>query len=526
MLHAFNAGFYDSINSRFDVGAGTPSYSAAIPGLGEELWAFIPYNVLPHLRWLKDTNYEHVYYVDQKPRVIDAQIFADDAVHPGGWGTVLIGGMRFGGGSMTLSEVDVDYDWDGDTVIEAGETKTFRSSYFALDITNPEEPPTLLWEFTDSNLGFTTSYPGIVHVNHAANDWWIAFGSGPTNKDGTSTQEGRTYVLKLLTGLPPMNGSPIPTRWAGFNSTMGDVISVDVDIDASQCGGGICNYSPDVFYIGCSQGTMWRVSCTGGNWAGTHTPLVTIRDPITNGPRPITAAPSASQDRQGRLWIYFGTGQFYHENDKANNDMQSLVGVKEPVDWDDCTGLGDPTQLTISCNACMSAVTVPQTNLLDVTDYKVFESGLIDTNGDLSYTEPPDITFDNLVIDILQTGIDPDVPKHYDGWILDINSGERCVSKPTILGGIASFTTFEPDNDACAFEGESRIYALYYTTGTAFYEPIIGYGDDTMTVGGDVFKEINRSISLGGVSLQPRAFTWARKKVSRPLFSPVPERLK
>jgi type IV pilus assembly protein PilY1 len=184
--------------------------------------------------------------------------------------------------------------------------------------------------------------------------------------------------------------------------------------------------------------------------------------------------------------------------------MQSLVGVKEPVDWDNCTGLGDPTQLTISCNLCTSAVTVPQTNLLDVTDYKVFESGLIDTNLDLSYTEPPDITFDNLVIDILQTGVDPDVPKHWDGWILDINSGERCVSKPTILGGIASFTTFEPDNDACAFEGESRLYALYYTTGTAFYEPIIGYGDDTMTVAGDVFKEINRSISLGaGVAATP-----------------------
>jgi len=314
MLHAFNAGFYDSINSRFDVGPDIPSYSAAIPGLGEELWAFIPHNALPHLRWLKDTNYEHVYYVDQKPRVIDAQIFADDVVHPGGWGTVLIGGMRFGGGEISLTD---DFDYNAGT---ADTTKTFRSSYFALDITNPEDPPTLLWEFTDSNLGFTTSYPGIVHVDHAANDWWIAFGSGPTNKDGTSTQRGRTYVLKLLTGLPPMNGSPILTSWPGLNSAMGDVISVDVDIDASQCAGDpqVCNYSPDVFYIGCSQGTMWRIGCAGGNWAGSHTALVTVRDPIAPlVPSPITAAPSASQDRQGRLWIYFGTGQFYHENDKA-----------------------------------------------------------------------------------------------------------------------------------------------------------------------------------------------------------------
>ncbi len=248
---------------------------------------------------------------------------------------------------------------------------------------------------------------------------------------------------------------------------------------------------------------------TGVNLAGTHTPLVTIRDPIFPlVPSPITAAPSASQDHQGRLWLYFGTGQFYHENDKASNDKQYLVGVKEPVDWYNCTGLGDPTQLTISCNAglCNAAVTVPQTNLLDVTKYKVFEGGLIDRPPlDFLYSEPPDITFDNLVIDIRQYGGEPDVPKHWDGWILDINNGERCVSKPTILGGIATFTSFKPDDDACAFEGESRLYALYYTTGTAFYEPIIGYGDDTIgTVGGDVFREINRSISLGaGVAATP-----------------------
>ncbi len=504
MLHAFNAGFYDSTYSSFDVGAGTPSYSAAIPALGEELWAFIPYNLLPHLRWLKDTNYEHVYYVDLKPRVIDAKIFADDAVHKGGWGTVLIGGMRFGGGSMTLSEVDVDYDWDGDG-IDAGDTRTFSSSYFALDITNPEEPPTLLWEFTDSNLAFTTSYPGIVHVNHAANDWWVGFGSGPTDYDGTSTQLGITYVLHIATGGEfPINNSPIQTNWgAGFNSAMGDVISVDVDIDASQCAAGpplVCNYSPDAFYIGCSQGTMWRVSCVGNNWAGTQTALVSL-----GSTKPITAAPSASQDHDGRLWIYFGTGQFYHEIDKANTDMQSLVGVKEPVDWYDCDGDSNTTELTIYCNGCMNAVTVPQTNLLDVTYYKVFEGGYIDTDGNLSSSPPYETTFNALVLDIEQTTSDTDVPKHYDGWILDINNGERSVGMPTILGGITTFTSFKPDDDACAFEGESRLYALYYTTGTAYgLKPIIGYGDDTMTVGGDVLKEINRSISLGaGVAATP-----------------------
>jgi len=78
------------------------------------------------------------------------------------------------------------------------------------------------------------------------------------------------------------------------------------------------------------------------------------------------------------------------------------------------------------------------------------------------------------------------------------------MAKPTVLGGITTFTTFLPDDDACAFEGESFLYALYYMTGTAYYEPIIGYGDDTMTVGSDVFKETTRRKSLGeGVAATP-----------------------
>ena len=70
--------------------------------LGAEIWAYVPMNLLPHLKWLTDPNYTHVYYVDGKPKVFDAKIFTADSDHPGGWGTVLVVGMRFGGGAMTV----------------------------------------------------------------------------------------------------------------------------------------------------------------------------------------------------------------------------------------------------------------------------------------------------------------------------------------------------------------------------------------------------------------------------------------
>jgi type IV pilus assembly protein PilY1 len=84
------------------------------------------------------------------------------------------------------------------------------------------------------------------------------------------------------------------------------------------------------------------------------------------------------------------------------------------------------------------------------------------------------------------------------------NPSERCVSKPTILGGITTVTTFLPNDSACAFEGESFLYTLYYKTGTSYKDPIIGYTNRHITYAGDTLKETARRISLGnGVAATP-----------------------
>jgi type IV pilus assembly protein PilY1 len=64
-----------------------------------------------------------VYYNDLRPKIVDAKIFseesacsfdiyADACIHPHGWGTLLISGMRFGGGEYPKS---VTWDFDTDT---------------------------------------------------------------------------------------------------------------------------------------------------------------------------------------------------------------------------------------------------------------------------------------------------------------------------------------------------------------------------------------------------------------------------
>jgi type IV pilus assembly protein PilY1 len=60
------------------------------------------------------------------------------------------------------------------------------------------------------------------------------------------------------------------------------------------------------------------------------------------------------------------------------------------------------------------------------------------------------------------------------------------------LGGDVFFTTFVPTNDLCASTGLGNLYALYYKTGTAYRDPVIG----TTPSGSDVL--VNRSIALQG----------------------------
>jgi type IV pilus assembly protein PilY1 len=474
MLHAFNAGFYDAAQSQFTAGTGKT--------LGEELWAYIPYNLLPHLQWLADPSYSHVYYVDLTPRVLDAKIFSADATHPGGWGTVLVCGMRLGGGTMGLTD---DFGSGSST------TRSFRSAYFALDITDPESAPDLLWEFTDANLGFTTSYPAVIYVD--ASTWAIAFGSGPTDYDGTSTQYARTYVIDLSTGQQ-LTGSPITTgNTTNNDSFMGDAISVDLDIRASQCSSGSCSYSSDLGYIGNSEGKLYRITGTTSASAGTASVLVN-----TSATTPIISAPAVSMDNDGRFWVYFGTGRFFAEGDKVNADVQALVGVKEPIDLDDADTDGDYEEFTYA----------EATQSLVVTDYTVFEGSYVDTDGNFTTYET---TFDALVDDMKQYAAET-APRDHDGWVLALTGGERCITKPTVLGGIVTFSTYKPIADICSYEGDSYLYALYYKTGTAYYKNIIGIGDDTMTVGSETHGDVLRRKALGhGVSASPSLHVGKRK---------------
>ncbi len=130
---------------------------------GVEMWAYVPSFVLPNMKALADDNYPnaHEYLVDGSPTVSD--IFTGSS-----WKTILVGGLNGGG-----------------------------KGYYALDVTDPGSPQ-VLWEFSDTNLGFTYGNPVIGKL--ADGTWVVMFSSGYNNTPvaGNTSADGvgRLYVVE------------------------------------------------------------------------------------------------------------------------------------------------------------------------------------------------------------------------------------------------------------------------------------------------------------------------------------------
>ncbi|MFH7320899.1 pilus assembly protein [Desulfurivibrio sp. D14AmB] len=495
MLHAVNGGFFNGDQNRFCL---TPNCEEdeddfALP-LGAELWAYVPYNLWPHLKCLTEEEYGHKYYVDLVPRIFDVQIFdPTDPNYPEGWGTILVGGMRFGGEKVNLNG------------------KTFASAYFVLDITNPEEPPRLLGEMTytgsEAEMGFSTSVPTMVPMvvkgdnTNTTSEWYLVIGSGPTTLKGQSNQEGRVAVvdLKALVNdgiafrIPTTPPLPDPAPQIGSftltghdDSFVSDLVTVDFGL----------NYLANVVYFGTVSGDF-------DNWGGKVYRLVTDKKGVTGAQepslphewpgllagkgldnplplidvgQPVTAAPAISWDYRN-YWVYFGTGRLYNRNDYNDYDLYTYYGIKEPWDCND----NDFSWATVENKDPGISVDPGQRGLLQVDQIRV----LADQRADLAELQcldgidnclPTGVTvFSELRDYIAGQGCAADDPadRGTDGWYRKFHrAGERNLGQATLLGGLLTYSAYLPSLDICAAEGSSDLYALYFQTGTAWHRPI------------------------------------------------------
>ncbi|MBW2023488.1 MAG: hypothetical protein JRI51_11680, partial [Deltaproteobacteria bacterium] len=467
MLHAFTSWKYNPATGKYE----KPATASGSENIGDELWAYIPQSLLPHLKWLPSPDYTHVYYVDLKPKVFDAKILPDDAHYSDSdsddnWGTILLCGLNMGGKHI---QAQGDFNNDGN----ASEIRGFYPSYVCMDVTDPKNPR-LLWERSYTDLEMTTSIPAIVKVK---NKWFAVFGSGPGNYDGTSTKKGHIFVVDLKTGDPCPSGS---NEWlfetGESNAYMNSPVSIDKDL----------NYNVDGIYFGESylqegnwKGKLYKLTVPLADSSGsydasdvsnyTDNPLGPanpwLLSSVLDITGPVTASLALSKDALGNVWIYGGTGRYISNEDKTNNDTQYIFGVKDPfynIEHSPSGLYADNYYHNYS-----AALELDSTDLFDAEPYIVTDSGdVFDGSGCIG-------TWADLI----------DLAQVKDGWIRSlVHSKERILNKASILGGIVFTPSFVPNSDVCGFGGDSYLYGLYYQTGTAYYKPTFSQGTTTVTI--------------------------------------------
>ncbi|SDY52582.1 pilus assembly protein [Nitrosomonas sp. Nm58] len=396
---------------------------------GVELFSYIPSAVYPKLSWLTSPDYTHRYFVDGNTYTGDAYIGATPS-----WRTLLLGSLGTGGKSV-----------------------------FALDITDPVNfsASNVLWEFSDSDLGFTQGQAKIALLNNGV---WAAIISNGYN---STNDRAYLYIIDLQTGA-------LIKKIATNDSTSNGLSSpalVDTNSDRVI----------DIVYAGDLQGNVWKFDLShtnSGIWdvayksGNTKLPLFTARN-ASNQVQPITSPLEIGLHPSGGHLVYFGTGQFIASGDNANADIQTLYGI-----WDN------------------------NESRISATDRSTLQQQTILTETVL----PP---FERTVSSNLVSWATK------QGWYLDLlqppgpgAQGERSVIMPQLNFGRIIFTTLIPSSDPCASGGHNWFMLLNAETGGMLAAPQFDTDDSGMlnnqdrliaAMGSDGVRSESVAISAGNL---------------------------
>ena len=472
-LHAFNAGFFNSAESRYELKVTNETEHP----LGSEVWSYVPYNLLPHLRWLTRPDYPHVYYVDGVIKHYDVNIFPDSETHPGGWGTILVVGMRFGGGDYTLN---LNGDPDGDPSNET----TLRSGYVVLDITDPERPPTVLAELTHPDMGYTVAEPTLVKMRKSnqetgsyatpdINQWYLVFGSGPAGataagreaalQRGVSDKTAKLFVYDLKRKM-------LETVDTGEEKAfIGGIHTVDWTRD----------FIDNAVYFGSVGGSVENP--TGKLHRGElglsgNRLTISVSDLLDVADKPFSATPLTVRDRLGDYWVYSGTGRFYVVEDNLSTKKQAYYGIKEPQK--------EGGQLT--------GTRVRVADLINTTDISVFADGSIDSKSSpgtdihLGESSVPAKTFTDVYGAV----------QNADGWMFDLTRyRSRNITQAVVSDQSLVFTEYEPSGLRCEPEGLGFLNAPHLQAGIpGVFAPL---GTDSSSMNSAGAEEVNLGVELG-----------------------------
>lgn len=268
---------------------------------GEELFAYVPATVLPHLAEYAAPHYQHRYFVDGQITVMDIQL-------KGEWRTIAIFGLGAGGNSFT-----------------------------AIDITDPEHisHDDILWEFQHPLLGLSYGAP---LMGQLQNQQWVMISGNGYN----STQEGAALLvidieqgtlINAVQAKAPL-AAPATSLQSCSTATLPDTANTPISNALSAASAISLSDTPhrmDFVYAGDLYGNIWRFDLTASLpslWDASllYQAEIPLQQPITQAPV-ILKSPWAIAPYQ----ILSATGKLLHETDllQDNQGSQTVLGLYE-----------------------------------------------------------------------------------------------------------------------------------------------------------------------------------------------------
>ena len=427
-----------------------------------EQFAYVPRSVLqdkttdgrPALAQLADQTYNgsHRFFVDGSPWVGDACLKSPASnCTSSEWRTVLVGTTGAGGKGV-----------------------------FALDVTAPASfsAANVLWDFTgqgDADLGYTVGQPVIGRLRDG--NYYAIFGNGYSSERGCPV----LYLVNLATGAIRRLSATEGNRGSGNSVTectsartgLGRPSLFDFDKDRVT----------DAIYAADTLGRLWKFDVSNAdpaNWdvfnrkSNDRAPLFTARNKC-GGVQSITGLIEIGAPPKGQTgaMLYFGTGRFLSQGDKADETRQTFYGILDR--GTSTASLNDPEPATSGETPCTSPATTDSNG--DKSDRKGLQEqvlGALDANNRREITSSATVSYTSNQKNL--------------GWYIDLPlGGERMVTAPTLLGGRLVFPTLVPTSDACDGGGFSMIVAVDPFSGKKTVVNVFDYAN-TGTINYDSFK--------------------------------------
>lgn len=380
--------------------------SSSCTTCGTELFAYIPSFVygdstsagtIGLVSMADPTSYSHHFMVDAKPLSFDIN-FKNT---PGGggadsandWRTVLIGGLGKGGRGFFAMDVTNPADWTSEAAV-AGK---------------------VLWEFTDSHMGYSFGAPIVVKTKKYG--WTAIFTSGYNNSDG----KGYFFFVNPRTG-------------ALLESVATTTGSTSSPLNLAQATAYVSDYTDftaDAVYAGDLQGNIWRVDLTSSSddYAAPTKIASLVRSSVA---QPVTTRVLVEVDPvTKKRYVLVGTGRLLADSDISSSDTQSFYAIADGTEV-----FGD----------FYTTATLPS-----------------------GYTFP--LGRANLVNNTSLTAGIGSSPSSPMGWYydLDVDSATSIAARvnvtPTANAGIVAFAANLPNGQSCSPSGTGKVYATSFGDG-------------------------------------------------------------